>query len=307
VGAGTTSITAQVDGFTGSATLEVWVAPDVVAYDPGTSYFGRRSYVEYVPGTLPLVISAPHGGALTPGEIPDRTWGTLVTDSNTEETIRAVRNAFIERTGHAPHIVVSHLRRTKLDPNREIGEAAQESPFAELAWAEFHRFIEVAEATVIESRGSGLYLDLHGHGHDKRRLELGYLLSSADLNGSDAQLDDQSLATKSSLRALAQSTGLPFSELVRGRVSFGAHLGQQGVPSVPSLDDPAPGSDPYFTGGYNTARHGSREAGKVVSGIQLELHRPGIRDTDENRRAFALRLAWATEMFMLEHFGFFRP
>ena len=66
VGVGTTLITASTDGAQGNATLEVWIPPEVGAYEVGVSYFGRAGYVEYIPGGLPLVISAPHGGALTP-------------------------------------------------------------------------------------------------------------------------------------------------------------------------------------------------------------------------------------------------
>jgi hypothetical protein len=40
---------------------------------PGNSVFGQRNFIEYVPGELPLVIAAPHGGRLTPAEIPNRT------------------------------------------------------------------------------------------------------------------------------------------------------------------------------------------------------------------------------------------
>src|SRR5687767_11336325 len=32
----------------------------------GTTYFGRNSYVEYIAGNIPLIISAPHGGVETP-------------------------------------------------------------------------------------------------------------------------------------------------------------------------------------------------------------------------------------------------
>lgn len=306
VGAGTTTIIVELGGMADTATFEVWVAPTVQAYEPGASYFGRNDYVEYIPGTLPVVLSAPHGGALTPDEIPDRTFGTLVTDSYTEETIRAARDGFLERAGEAPHIIISHLKRVKLDPNREIGEAAQDSPFAENAWEEFHGFIEVASARVEADFGKGLYLDLHGHGHEIQRVELGYLLSASDLNQDDVALDGTAFALKSSIAALAQASPLPFSVLLRGETSFGAYLSGQAIRAVPSVTDPSPGSDSYFSGGYNTVRHGSRDSG-AVSGIQLELQRPGIRDTDENRRSFGLRLAWVVEQFMLEHYGFFEP
>ena len=58
----------------------------------------------------------------------------------------AVREAMIDLTGHAPHVVISHLDRVKLDPNREIDEAAQDNPFAERAWNEYHGYIDRARA-----------------------------------------------------------------------------------------------------------------------------------------------------------------
>ncbi|MBE0617537.1 MAG: Ig-like domain-containing protein, partial [Proteobacteria bacterium] len=197
VATGTATVTATSSGVSGTASLEVWAPATVTVYQPGTSYFGRQSYVEYIPGELPLILSAAHGGSLTPAEIPDRTSGTTVTDTNPRETLLAVREALIMRTGKAPHVVISHLKRIKLDPNREIVEAAAGNPFAENAWHEFHAYLEVATAAVTKTYGSGLYIDIHGHGHAIARAELGYLLSSAQLNRTDAEMDAQALAAQS--------------------------------------------------------------------------------------------------------------
>ena len=67
------------------------------------------------------------------------------------------------------------------------------------------------------------------------------------------------------------------------------------------------GDDPYFTGGYSTQRHGSMTDAELISGIQLEHHYDGIRDTDENRRAYAEILARVIRDYMLEHIGYFEP
>lgn len=306
VATGSTTVTATSGGATGSAALEVWAPLAVSSYQPGTSYFGRQSYMEYIPGELPVILSAPHGGSLEPLEIPDRTYGTTVTDSNANQTVLAVRDALVERMGKAPHVILSHLRRTKLDPNREIVEAAQGNAFAENAWEEFQGFIDIASAAVVKTYGSGFYLDIHGHGHAVPRAELGYMLTAAQLDRTDAELDALNVRAQSSIRALAESSPLPFSLLLRGNKSLGGYLQAQGVRSVPSPSDPSPGSEEYFTGGYNTGRHGSLTFGRTVSGVQIELPFPGIRDSDANRRAFGRALATAVEAYMLEHFGFFR-
>ena len=304
VATGTTEVTARSGSASAVAAVEVWAPPAVTRYEPGVSYFGRAGYVEYVPGDLPLVIAVPHGGALTPTEIPDRATGTTVTDVNTVETAQAVRDAFLQRTGRAPHLIIAHLKRTKLDPNREIVEAAQGNPYAENAWSEFQAYIDVAEDGVVEDYGSGLFLEIHGHGHEISRVELGYLLSAATLDLDDETMDAGGYAALSSIRALAEASPQPFSQLLRGDQSFGALLADQAIPSVPSPAAPSPGAAEYFSGGYNTDRHGSRHGG-TVSGIQMELHRPGIRDTEENRRAFGVGLAAAVEAYMLTHWGFF--
>jgi len=200
-------------------------------------------------------------------------------------------------------VVLSHLKRTKLDPNREVGEAAAGNPYAENAWEEFQGYIEIAEAAVTDGFGAGLYVDVHGHGHAIARAELGYLLSAAELNLPDATLD-VGYANGSSLRALAAGSPLPFSKLLRGGTSFGAFLGQEGIASVPSPAAVSPGTAEYFSGGYNTDRHGSAHGG-TVSGFQMELHREGIRDTEENRRVFGVGMAAAVRAYMLEHLGVF--
>jgi len=60
--------------------------------------------------------------------------------------------------------------------------------------------------------------------------------------------------------------------------------------------------NPYFTGGYSTRRHGSRDGG-TVSGVQIEAHYTGIRNTSENRENFAEILTELLDIYFQEHFG----
>ncbi len=307
VAAGTTTVTATVEGAHGIARLEVFVPERIARYEPGKHYFGRKRYTEYIPGKLPVILSASHGGALAPEEIPNRTYGVTRSDRNTRELTTAVREALVKLTGFAPHVVISHLHRRKLDPNREIEEAAQGNPYAELAWREFHDWIRAARATVWGGFGGGMYFDIHGHGHDIDRLELGYLLSAETLNQPDVNLNSLAVVKCTSIRELGRDSPIPFSQLLRGATSFGGLLGEEGVASVPSPEDPSPGQAPYFSGGHNTREHGSLDDGEVISGIQLEHHFPGLRDTEDNRRAYAAKAARVIRRFMLGHYGYFEP
>ncbi len=276
---------------------------DTTTFLPGEVYFGTQQYIEYQAGDLPIVLVAPHGGQLTPASIPDRTSGVTTQDRNTQEVVRLFASTLFDRTGHRPHIVINRLHRIKLDANREIGEAAQgnAAAAAATAWREFHEFIEAAKDAVVDGLGRGLYIDVHGHGHDIQRLELGYLLSAADLERSDALLDDTNLVGKSSIRALVGQSSAGFVALVRGAASMGGLLEPLGYPTVPSPNQPDPGGEPYFTGGYNTARHGSRDGG-TISAMQIEMHFVGARDTEASRAAFAAALAEALEVYMAAHF-----
>ena len=265
---------------------------------------GRNAYIEYLAGNLPVIITAPHGGSLRPTEIPDRTVGTTARDTNTEELVRTLRQAFLDRTGGYPHLVINRLHRIKLDANREIVEAAQGDANAERAWFEFHAFIETAKLAAADAGldDAALYLDLHGHGHPIPRIEIGYLLGSADLALPDAALGQSAVIARSSIRALAQNSGPRFIELIRGATSLGGMLELSGYPAVPSATQASPGNDPYFTGGYNTERHGSRDGG-TVNGVQLELNFDGIRDTEADREQFADSLAAVVDRYFQQHMG----
>ena len=282
--------------------LEVEITAQAVPAAPGQPYQGRLGYTEYIPGTLPLVLTAPHGGFLEPVEIPDRGWGTIARDRNTIELTLAIREALYARTGAYPHVILSNLHRLKLDPNREIVEAAQGNPQAERAWWEFQIFADEAGDLVEDAFGEGLHLDIHGHGHEINRLELGYLLSRTDLFQPDGVLSGTSFVIKSSLRALAEKPGNDLASLVRGPQSLGTLMEERLIPGVPSTSQPNPGQDDYFTGGYNTVRHGSRDGGNV-SAIQIEHHFPGLRDEAGNRERYAQALADALLVFFRTQFG----
>jgi hypothetical protein len=271
---------------------------------PGTSYFGRGNYIEYIPGTLPVIITVPHGGSLTPGEIPDRTCGDeTVTDSYTINLARSIQEEMTEVTGCYPHVIICHLKRTKLDANRDLASAACGNEFAETAWNEFHLFIDSAKASVVKKSGKGLLIDLHGHGHSIQRLELGYLLNGAQLAYSDPVLNTAAYINLSSIRNLVGSNvnNLQHSELLHGMHSLGTMFAARGYQSVPSIDEPFPFTgEPYFGGGYNTERHGSVKSG-TVDAIQIECNQ-NVRFEETARNSFAAATAAVFLNYLIKHY-----
>jgi len=245
------------------------------------------------------VISAPHGGYLEPPSVANRTYGTTVQDRNTQQMARALADAYALRTGRRPHVVISHLHRRKLDPNREVVEAAQGDPTAIQAWTDYHGFIDQAKAVVTSHWGRGLYVDVHGHGHPEGWVELGYALSGSELGLPDATLNQPQYVNRSTLRALASRPGVTFAEALRGATSLGGMLEAGGYRSVPSPGDPSPAGGNYFSGGYSVQRHGSMGAG-TVDGVQAELPF-SIRQDQGSRAAFAALEADAIERFMARY------
>ncbi|MDF1504783.1 hypothetical protein [Roseisolibacter sp. H3M3-2] len=278
-------------------------------YEVGRAYLGREGYVEYRPGDAPVILTATHGGALAPAEIPDRTAArcggeaTTATDLNTVALALATRERYRARFGRTPHVVLVHLARRKLDANRPAGEAACGDAAAGRALAEWHAFVDEARRAVTAASGRGLLLDLHGHAHAVPRLELGYLLDGAQLDASDAALDaDAGLEDASSVRELSRAAPASFAALLRGSAALGTLYARQGVPAVPSASDPSPRGAPYFSGGETTRRHGCA-AGGTVCAVQVEAPLAGVRDDAASRDRFGDATSAALEEFLRTHWG----
>ena len=124
-------------------------------------------------------------------------------------------------------------------------------------------------------------------------MTVGYLVIRSRLNNNNP------LAKYSSLKYLDSRSSLTFEEILRGSHSLGKFLEDAGYATLPSPNNPQPGSLAYFTGGYNTKTHGSRYGGKV-DGIQIEAS-SSVRNA-ENYAQFAEDLAQAIKSFLDAHY-----
>lgn len=273
----------------------------------GCATVGTDGFVEHRAGDMPLILSMAHGGSLRPSDIPDRNTNTGA-DLRTLELGEALADAFETRLGRRPHLVICHLHRSKLDANRDLAEAAQGNLRSENAWFEYHQYLEAAKRAVRVQHGRGLYVDLHGLAASRDALEWGYLLSGTTLLLEDVALSHPAFGHQSSLRQAAARFPGSFADLLRGPGSLGARLDRAGYVGVPGSLRPDPGRDPhgttapYFSGGYNTGRHGARSGGRV-DGVQLETTWAGVRDSAENRARFAVALAEELEGYMVDELG----
>jgi hypothetical protein len=273
-------------------------------YVAGQSYVSTDGYIEYIAGNAPIIFSAPHGGSLTPEDIDTRSCGTNTTDRNTQELVRQMQTSFFNLTGRYPHVVINRLARSKLDANREVQEATCGDQKATVAWVAWHGFLDIAKQAVTANGGKGWYMDMHGHGHAIQRLEIGYNLTGANLGLPNATLDGSpAFEDSSSIKTISQDAAtVSFSALLRGPTSLGAMYAAEGFRSVPSVTDQAPGSDPYFNGGFNTEKYGCRDGGRLC-GVQIESHFNGVRDGAASWTRFGDATARILPQYLATHWG----
>ena len=271
---------------------------------PGETYYDSTGFVEYRAGNLPIILSAPHGGDWQPDSIPDRDCVGCVfqIDAFTRVITWDLVDKIEELTGCFPHMVMNRLHRVKFDANRDIEDAADGNALVEEAWRGYHEFIDLSKDEINSSYGRGLFLDLHGHAHTIQRIELGYLLSREALQMSDAEINE--LQNEASISTLAANNinRLSLAGLLRGEESFGSILHNKGLPSVPSLEDPYPqDNEAYFTGGFNTVRHGSKELNGTIDAIQIEMNQD-IRFDEDNRHILVDSLAQSILDYLALHY-----
>ena len=130
---------------------------------------------------LDLVIAAPHGGGLKPSYIDNRSGSGIRTskDSYTLEVSELLAQSLVDTyCVGVPYLIINHLHRSKLDANRDIGEATSGIvngiTIADEAWNKFHTFINDAQGLVRDKFGTstnlsgrtgvnGLFFDMHGY------------------------------------------------------------------------------------------------------------------------------------------------
>jgi hypothetical protein len=277
-------------------------------YIPGEVCYGNKKYIEYHPGNLPMVLTAPHGGRLMPQEIPNRKYGYFYHDEFTKELILDIKNEYYKYTGKYPHVIICNLHRKKLDANRNIEEAAQGNRHAIKAWDEYQKYINLAKKTVTDQYMTGLLLDIHGYGREGKRIIFGYSISGKVFNSlSDEEINKLMIQKRSSVSSIAGSTKMSYADLLRGPSSLGTLFEEYLYPAVPSLKNPKPGSSEYFGGGFTVYKHGSFNGGKIDA-ILIETPWIGVRDSDNNRKRFSNIFVKVVDKFVKIHYGnnFFR-
>lgn len=134
-----------------------------------------KDYVEFQKGTVPLIISIPHGGTLECENIPKRSQGILGIDGKTIELakilVERVKKKFEtqNKENNIPSYVISKVRRSKIDLNREETEAfVQNSGIAKQIYNSYHEKIKEFVMANVRFFTRSLLIDIHGFEKNKR-------------------------------------------------------------------------------------------------------------------------------------------
>jgi len=132
-------------------------------------------YIEFEEGSIPLIISVPHGGILECETIPQRSAGVFGIDRGTiefsKELIELISLKFKKEFSElkTPSYIISKVQRSKIDLNRNESEAYnQNSSLAREIYRFYHRKIQKLVNYNINTFGRSLLLDIHGFEKDNR-------------------------------------------------------------------------------------------------------------------------------------------
>ena len=154
---------------------------------------------------------------------------TAVSDDCTIDLGLEIAKSIKSLCGQEPYIIINHLKRPKLDPNREISIGAQRCYEVIEAFRQYHQCINDMKATFKR----GLLIDLHGRGMNDSITQIGYGINKMDL------INNNYNAKESSIRTLAKEN--PEKDLIQGIYSFGDFMEKEGFKAVPSSIHPKPG------------------------------------------------------------------
>lgn len=202
-------------------------------------------------GTLPIIVSAPHGGRIALKGMPVRVGDGIARfvtgrDDNTVELAEKIAAQIEKRLGGKPFLVIAKFERKYVDVNRSA-ESAFEDPKAKAFYEAYHQALKDFSRDVQRDWGRGLLLDIHGQ-------------------GADAEAIFRGTSNGKTVKALVDRFG---KTAVVGEKGFFGQLGKQGIKIIPA-NDSDDAEDKRYNGGYTVRTYGSHD-GQAIDAMQLEL------------------------------------
>jgi N-formylglutamate amidohydrolase len=132
--------------------------------------YDERLLVKQHRGTLPVIITAPHGGSARPAQVSPRKQTETPAgcdfatnrDNETALITEAVAQKILDLTGLSPYVVIAQFRRLYIDANRSEA-CAFTDPDALPFYSEYHaRIAESVTEVLRQNQGRGFLFDIHG-------------------------------------------------------------------------------------------------------------------------------------------------
>ncbi len=264
-----------------------FILPAFVAFAPALPLASNEAKPEDLvliqKGTLPIIVSAPHGGRKKVPDVPERLGKGIanfqtVLDTNTAELAEQFAAELEKQLDGKPWVVVARFERKYLDANRPP-ERSYESDKAKPYYDLYHASLEAACKAVKVQFGRGLLLDIHGQGDFRDTICRG------TRNGKTVTL----LKDRDGWGALT------------GKRSVLGHLQRMGYKVLPSCDaDEKTKEEPKYNGGHIVDTYGSH-TGYAIDAIQLEFGSE-LREKQKDRYAETAKdLATAVAVFHDEY------
>jgi N-formylglutamate amidohydrolase len=183
-------------------------------------------------GTLPVILTCPHGGDKQPPGVPNPRTGVGLppscrfepnTDRFTRTITRGVAQVLFDVFGEAPYVVLANFDRAFIDANRrESDRCAFEDLDAQPFYDEYHNTIRnFVDEIRADNGGLGLLFDIHGTveiDHDPAEVYLGTLNGEA-ISGLKSR-DSLAMSRRRSMPGLLREAGYAVSakipETLRG-------------------------------------------------------------------------------------------
>lgn len=222
-----------------------WVlTATVLAANPEESIISRA-------GTLPILLTVPHGGLDAVPNVRVRSRGTTSTDVETIELAEILARHLQKSLGAHPYIVAARFSRKYIDANRAEAEAL-DVPDAKPAYDAYHNRIRFFIAQIKERFPQGaLLLDIHGQSGDPGVVHRG----------------TQNGATVAALIRKHGSAALIGADSILGVLQ---RNGYKVFP--PNTPIGSPPEDRRYNGGYTVQTYGSGRS-DGIDAIQIEVGR----------------------------------
>ncbi len=272
----------------------------------------KHKYYEYREGNLPLIIVVPHAGRLEDKTLVKRNESNCL-DPNLNTRIdmyipqmcEIMDSMLYAQTGMYPHYIKLNLQRAYLDLNRPRNYATVNGcAKTQALYDEIYGLINEIQTNIGRKYGAGLLLSMHSRVRDTELVELGYLIVADQMNMSDDEIDASFLVRESSIFNLSiynrQQTS--FSKIMRGEFSFGTMLSGNGVPCIPSMYNPKPELDKYYSGANIIKEFGPGDM-TYIDAIQMIFNKES-RYTTENRHKTAQAVVDSFVKFMETNYLF---